>query len=179
MANCANLPYHIIKMTPTIILLNITCVSFFLLAFIAFFNPLKVNIIANKWLGVFLFAAASAVLDIIINEAKAVDSYRQLIAFNELSRFAMMPALYLSVLHYTSADKVLRKREYLHFLPFLIFFLCTASFVFKPNSLIFNPAVFPSAFKMAMLVIVKLSIPVQLVVYWSLSYYRLARHQSF
>jgi AraC-like DNA-binding protein len=165
-------------MTANIILLNITCVSFFLLAFIAFFNPLKVNVIANKWFGIFLFSAGSAVLDIIIYEAKAIDSYRQLIAFNELSRFAMMPALYLSVLHYTSVDKVLRKTEYLHFLPFLIFFVCTASFVFKAGGLIFNPDVFPAFFKMALEIFIKLAIPAQLVVYWLLSYYKLRRHQK-
>jgi AraC-like DNA-binding protein len=165
-------------MTANIILLNITCVSFFLLAFIAFFNPLKVNVIANKWFGIFLFSAGSAVLDIIIYETKTMDSYRQLIAFNELSRFAMMPALYLSVLHYTSAGKVLRKKEYLHFLPFLIFFVCTASFVFKPNSFIFNPDVFPAVFKMTLEVFIKAAIPTQLVVYWLLSYYKLSGHQK-
>jgi AraC-like DNA-binding protein len=164
-------------MTANIILLNITCVSFFLLAFIAFFNPLKVNVIANKWFGIFLFSTGSAILDIIINETNTRSSYERLIAFNELSRFAMMPALYLSVLHYTSADKALKRREYLHFLPFFIFFICTASFVVKPHSLIFNPDIFPAVFKIALEVFIKLAIPVQLVVYWMLSYYKLNKHQ--
>jgi len=161
-----------------VILLNITCVSFYLLAFITFFNPLKVNLIANKWLSVFLFSVGSAFLDTIIHETRSMDSYAQVVAFNELSRFAMMPALYLSVLHYTSPDKVLRKREYLHFIPFLIFFICTASFVVKPNQLLFNPDIFPVVFKTGLQIFIKLAIPVQLVGYWLLSYYKLARHQK-
>ncbi|MES2426255.1 MAG: AraC family transcriptional regulator [Bacteroidota bacterium] len=165
-------------MTPNIILLNITCVSFFLLAFIAFFNPLKVNIIANKWLGVFLFAVGSAILDVIISGTNARSDYARVIAFNELSRFAMMPALYLAVLHYTSPDKVLRKTEYLHFLPFFIFFILTASFVIKPGWSVFNAETVPAILKIVVQIFIRLSIPTQLVVYWLLSYYALIRHHK-
>lgn len=164
-------------MTIDIILLNVTCVSFFLLAFIAFFNPLKVNVIANRWFALFMFAAGSAVLDVIVNKVGVMHQYRQLVAFNELSRFAMMPALYLSVLHYTSPEKVFRKREYLHLLPFFIFFICAVSFVIAPRQLLFNPDAIPTAFKMAIEFIVKLFIPAQLIVYWFLSYRKLIRHQ--
>jgi len=160
------------------IILTITCVNFFMLAFIAFVNPLKVNVIANRWFGLFLFSVGSAVLNTVIHEFKADSYYRQLMAFNELSRFAVAPALYLSVLHYTSPDKVFRKKEYLHFIPFLIFFICTASFVFKPYVTFFNANQFPSLFKIAIQVFIVLSVQVQIVVYWALSYYRLVRHQK-
>ena len=165
-------------MAQGIILLNITCVSFFLLAFIAFFNPLRVNVIANRWFALFMFAAGSAVLDVIIDKVGVSNQYRQLVAFNELSRFAMMPALYLSVLHYTSPDKVFKKREYLHLLPFFIFFICAASFVVGQRELLFNPEAIPAVIKMGFEIIIKLSIPVQLVVYWLLAYRKLINHQQ-
>ncbi len=163
-------------MTLDIILLNITCVSFFLLAFIAFVNPLKVNLIANRWFGVFLFSAGSAVLDVIIDKTGVRNDYWRLVSFNELSRFAMMPALYLSVLHYTSPDKTFRKREYLHLLPFVVFFICASSFVFAQRQLLFNPEAIPSIVKIVVELFMKLAIPVQLVVYWILAYRALIKH---
>jgi len=165
-------------MNQQLVILTVTCVNFFMLAFIAFFNPLKVNIIANRWFGLFLFSAGSAMLDAIIHAAKAEEQYRQLIAFNGLSRYAMAPALYLSVLHYTSPDKVFKKSEYLHFIPFLIFFICTASFVFKPYVTFFNADQFPILFKKLLQIFIVLSIQVQIVVYWLLSYYQLTKHQK-
>jgi AraC-like DNA-binding protein len=160
------------------IISNITCVNFFLLAFIAFFNPLKINIIANRWFGVLLFSVGSAILNTIIYEAKAEGNYRQLIAFNELSRFVIAPALYLSVLHYTSPDKVFRKKECLHFIPFALFFLCTIPHVVEPNATVFNPHIFPGILKTSLQIFIVLSIPVQMTVYWILSYYCLAGHQK-
>src|SRR5258705_10078935 len=41
----------------------------------------------------------------------------------EFTRFAMAPALYLSVLYFTSPDKKFRALELLHFVPFLLFAL--------------------------------------------------------
>jgi AraC-like DNA-binding protein len=165
-------------MNQQLLILTITCVNFFMLAFIALINPLKVNSIANRWFGVFLFSVGSAMLNAVIHEAKAEEHYRQLMAFNELSRFAIAPALYLSVLHYTSPYKVFRKSEYLHFIPFLVFFICTASFVFKPYATFLNPDKFPAVFKVILQYFIVLSVQVQIVVYWVLSYYRLTRHQK-
>src|SRR5258708_3304805 len=110
-------------MTPDILLLNVTCVNFFMLAFIAFLNPLRVNIVANRWLGVFLLSVGCMLINVIIDTLKVNGQYPRLVAFNELSRLALAPALYLSVLHYTSANKVFKKKEYLHFIPFSIFFI--------------------------------------------------------
>src|ERR1700754_709693 len=74
---------------------SFTCAGFFLLAFIAFFNPVKVNLTANKWFGIFLFSLGCMVLNAIIYQFGSPEKYSGLIAFNELSRFLMAPALYL------------------------------------------------------------------------------------
>jgi AraC-like DNA-binding protein len=117
-------------------------------------------------------------LNVIIYVIKADDKYTQLIAFNELSRLALAPALYLSTLHYTSPDKAFKRKEYLHFIPFAIFFICTVSFVIKPHASIFNPDSFPEIFKTLLQVFIFLSVKIQLPVYWALSYYKLTRHQK-
>ncbi|PJJ80367.1 helix-turn-helix domain-containing protein [Mucilaginibacter auburnensis] len=161
-----------------LIILNAACVSLFMLAFIAFINPLKVNVIANKWFGVFLFSAGSAVLDVLINQTGHSDNYRQLIIFNELSRYAIAPALYLSVLHYTAVSKQVRPREYLHFIPVLIFAVFTGLLVFAPGMPNLGNSAFASGLKIVLPILVKLSIPIQLVVYWLLSYRMLRRHLS-
>src|ERR1700743_2230833 len=101
---------------------SFTCAGFFLLAFVAFFNPIKVNLTANKWFGIFLFSLGCMVLNAIIYQFTNTGNHSGLIAFDELSRFIMAPALYLSVLHFTSPDKTFKKSDYLHFIPFIAFF---------------------------------------------------------
>src|SRR5215217_752047 len=159
-----------------LILLNVTCVSLFVLAFIAFVNPLQVNLTANRWFGVFLFSAGSAMLDALINQSGQADNYRELIIFNELSRYAIAPALYLSVLHYTAVNKQLKWREYMHFLPFLAFLTFTLILVFEPGFTLFGNSAFSSMFKLILPVVIRLSIPLQLIVYWFVSYRMLQRH---
>jgi len=149
-----------------------------MLAFIAFFNPLRVNMIANKWLGIFLFSVSCMLLNVIIDLTKTRDQYAQLVAFNELSRLALAPALYLSVLHYTSANNAFQRREYLHFIPFAIFFICTMSYVIKPNTSIFSAISIPEIVKTILQIFIVLSVKIQLPIYWALSWYRLVRHQK-
>ena len=165
-------------MTTDILLYNITCVSFFMLAFIAFFNPLKINIVANKWFGLFLFSVGCMLLNFIIYTLKAQAGYARLIAFGELSRFAMAPALYLSVLHYTSPNKTFRNKQYLHFIPFVIFFIYIGPSVFFPQFKFNGIAVLPAPVNKLIPALLPLSIKVQLVIYWLLAYRKLNQHQK-
>jgi len=160
-----------------LILFEITCVSFFLLAFIAFFNPLKVNAVANKWFSLFLFSVGCALLNGIIYEDHAEEKYSQLVAFNELSRFAMAPALYLSILHFTSPYKIFRKKEFLHFIPFLLFFIFICTAVILPGAAFLYPNK-GTVLSVLLPVLMSLSVKVQVAAYWILSYFKLSRHQK-
>ena len=157
---------------------NITCITFYLLAFICLVNPANVNHIANRWFGVFLFAAGCAVLNKIIYSAHAETNYARLIAFNELSRYVMAPALYLSVTHFTSAEKGLKRTEYLHFIPFLVFFIFVAPAAFFPNPGLNYHVNFLRPFSLILSILVFASVGVQALVYWILSYRKLIRHQK-
>lgn len=165
-------------MATDIILYIITCVSFFLLAFIAVLNPLKINITANIWFGLFLFSVGCMLLNVVIYALKAEADNARMIAFNELSRFAMAPALYLSVLHYTLPNKTFKSKDYLHFIPLLLFFiyLGPAAVGLKVS---FNSAnLLPMEFGKIIGIILSLSIKVQLAVYWLMAYHRLYQHQK-
>jgi AraC-like DNA-binding protein len=159
-------------MAVQLILNNVTCVSFFLLALISFFNPAKLNLTANKWFGLFMFSAGCMMLNAIIYQTGTEARYADLIIFNELSRFIIAPALYLSILHFTSPDKEFKKYEYLHFIPFVLFFIFMALTVFG-YSLFHLPGLLSK--------IVAISISVfaraQLVVYWLLAWIALNKHQ--
>jgi hypothetical protein len=101
----------------------ITCISFFLLAFIALFNPAKVNMVANRWLGLFFTAVAFMLLSAVVVAAGYNKLYPRLIGFNELTRYAMAPALYLAIVQFTTPGSRFNKKDYLHFIPFAIFLL--------------------------------------------------------
>jgi AraC-like DNA-binding protein len=160
-------------MTIQLILNNVTCVSFFLLALISFFNPAKMNITANKWFGLFMFSAGCMMLNAIIYQAGAEARYADLIIFNELSRFIIAPALYLSILHFTSPDKEFKKNEYLHFIPFVLFFVFMAITV-SGYSLFHLPGLLSKIVALSVFVFAK----AQLVVYWLLAWNALNRHQK-
>ena len=155
---------------------SFTCAAFFLVAFIAFFNPARVNIAANRWFGVFLFSIGCMLLNAIIYQFGDAAKYSALIAINELSRFAMAPSLYLSVFYFTSPDKAFHKTDYLHFIPFALFFFFTVPGLFGLSSHGHHNEQDVIGHILAQLVF--LSVKIQLIVYWVLSYYKLNRHQK-
>jgi len=92
----------------------------------------------------------------------------------ELSRFAIAPALYLSVLNFTSPGRTFKKVEYFHFLPFLLFALYSVTALFSSPHV---PPVLPPALGKVLGMVMFLSVKIQMVVYWLLSHGRLVRHQ--
>lgn len=164
-------------MIPQFLPFNITCISFFLLGFISFLNPSKVNIIANRWFGVFLFSVGCMLLDRVIYDSHSSKQFIRLIAFNELWRFAIAPALYLSVLHFTSPGRVFKKVELLHFIPFVIFFIYMSPVVVFEH-FTFQGVSLPPVVKSVMPVFVFFSVKIQVVLYWILAYYQLNQHQK-
>ncbi|MDP9047036.1 MAG: helix-turn-helix domain-containing protein [Bacteroidota bacterium] len=160
-------------------LLNtITCISFYQLALVAFFNPGKFNQAANKWFALCFFAAGCMMLNWVLYEQNADATYARLIAFNELSRFALAPALYLAVVQLVSPDKGFKAKHYLHFIPFALFFIYLSPFVITNTNnfwTIFGFLPEPSHW---LPVLIALTLKLQLLIYLALSIYRLRRHQK-
>jgi AraC-like DNA-binding protein len=89
----------------------------------------------------------------------------------------MAPALYLSILHFTSPDKTFRTKEWLHFTPFFLFLSYAVPVALTPGPAMFKGLQMP-AFVMSVLpVLMFLSIKIQVLVYWILAYRKLGRHQ--
>jgi AraC-like DNA-binding protein len=120
----------------------------------------------------FLFFATACAL---VGSVVTVDMTTRLL---ELTRFAMAPALYLSVLYFTSPDRKFKALELLHFIPLLLFSVFALSNLvpqsFKNNLEQFvqhTTHVYPGF-------IVFGSIVVQVITYWILSWVRLVQHRN-
>ena len=145
--------------------------SLFLLAFISASNPRKVNLAANRWMSFLFFATACALASSVVTD----DTTTRLLEF---TRFAMAPALYLSVLYFTSPDKKFKALELLHFIPLLLFS------VFALSNLV--PQSFKNNLEQFVLrtthvnpgFLVFGSIVVQVITYWILSWVRLVQHRN-
>ena len=156
-----------------LILYTLAAGSVFLLAFLSVANPKGTNDAANKWLGIFLFSFGCALLERALFSNPPNIPPAAFTVLMELSRFAIAPALYLSVLNFTSPGRTFKKVEYLHFLPFLLFALYSLITLFSPRVSPLLPPALGRVLGMAMF----LSVKIQIVVYWMLSHSRLVRHQ--
>ena len=157
-----------------LVLFTLAAGSVFLLAFLSVANPKGSNDAANKWLSVFLFSFGCALLDRALYSFPPFMPPSAFTVLTELSRFAIAPALYMSVLNFTSPGRTFKKGEYFHFLPFLFFALYSISTLFSSPRL---PPLLPPALGKAMGAAMFLSVKIQMVVYWLLSQSRLVRHQ--
>ena len=154
------------------ILTSITCGSLFLLSFVTFIPPRKANQWANRWLSFFLFAAACALASPVIYDDTVITRLM------ELSRFAMAPALYLSVLNFTSPAKKFRRIELFHFIPFLLFGVFAQKFIIPAS---FKDSLAQWVERMVHIhpgFLVFISVKVQVMVYWILSWIRLRQHEK-
>jgi AraC-like DNA-binding protein len=166
-------------MTAELILHIITCNCFFLMAFVAWFNPGKVNVAANRWLGLFFASVGCMVCNVILYDAGLDRAYPRIIGFNELSRFALAPALYLSIVQFTTPGSRFKWADYLHFIPFAIFFLYMVPALYFPDyQLIGGGFSLPSKVNFVVGFLVRWSVNVQLLVYWVLAFNTLRRHQK-
>jgi AraC-like DNA-binding protein len=161
------------------ILICITCISFFQLALIAYFNPGKVNSVANKWFCLFSFSAGCMMLNVFIYQTGKEVRYKELTAFNELSRFLIAPALFLSVKHFTSPDKSLKAPDYLHFIPFLLFLIYMSPYLLIPEyNLNSGTSYLPGFVKTWWPFLLPAFLKLQLLAYWIGALYHLGRHQK-
>ncbi|MBD1366268.1 helix-turn-helix domain-containing protein [Mucilaginibacter sp. ZT4R22] len=166
-------------MSAQLILHIITCNCFFLMAFVAWFNPGKVNVVANRWLGLFFASVGSMVCNVVLYDAGLDKAYPRIIGFNELSRFALAPALYLSIVQFTTPGSKFKASDYLHFIPFTIFFIYMVPVLYFPDyQLIGGHFSLPPKLNFAIGFLVRWSINVQLLAYWVLAFNTLLKHQK-
>jgi AraC-like DNA-binding protein len=154
-----------------LILYTLTCGSAFLLAFLLMGNSLQVNKLANRWLAVVLLCFGCALLDRILPGTWLDSHYPAVLGVVELTRLAMSPALYLSVMMFTQPDYRFRARDLSHFLPWALFILYALPLLGRWAWL---P---PVPLSQVVRALVFYSTKIQAVVYWGLAYWQLVRHQ--
>lgn len=150
-------------LTNALIIFNVS--SLVLLAFLKLSNPLRVNVAANRWFGVFLLFWASFWIDELSGitgfyvQAPAVQLIIRILQYFTAILF------YLSVMQFTRPVYVLRPRMLLHLVMPLVYAVLLAWYLFSaPASLALN----------IILIVLMLS---QTMFYWLLSFYRIRRHR--
>lgn len=142
----------------------LTCGAMFALALAHLSNTPRANPAANAWLGGFFFCAATAVLAFIAQHTGLDIRYPLLVPLSESIRLLMAPALYLSVLYFTSVRRPWTWRDYLHFLPAVLFL----------PLLFFGGPGLPHSVG----VFVGISVKLQLLIYWILAFLLLRKHSN-
>ncbi len=151
------------------VLIGMAAGGAFLLGFLLFFNPQKNNVVANRWLGIFAFTLALAILEIFLNNLGFQSPvFLELIG---LSRFLSAPTLYLTILYFTSPSRIFRSKDLFHFMPFVLFALFRVPFMITGQ----NPQ-FSEQFSMIIFPILINALPVQSLLYWLLSFRKLQQH---
>jgi hypothetical protein len=156
-------------------LLNtIICVSFFLFAFIAIVNPNKVNVMANRWLGVFFLNVGLKIAAAVATGYKAEPQFDWLIRFVDLSHCATPALFYLSVVQFSTPGKF-NKKYYLSFIPGAVVFLLIMPFDVMPG---FKGYPFPKPVLNIIVYIIFFTANLQMWVLWALAWYKLHQHQK-
>ncbi len=115
-------------------------------------------------MGVFYLFAGFAMLGFIAGQTNVGSQWPLLVPVMESTRFAMAPALYFAIMHYTSVRYHFRKNDLVHFIPALLFLpiLFGASKYLPPW----------------MGIVVALGIKLQIILYWISGYLRLRKHRQ-
>lgn len=164
-----------------IVIYMLTSGGLFFLSFLTLATPRNVNVTANRWLGLFLFAFGCAVLDRVLFDGGWYEHYPDLKGLMEATRFAMAPALYFSVCYFTSPDRKFQRAEYLHFVPFLLFFCFVVLVITRLNESVFFDWYrdLPATARKVVAITVFSSVKIQMIVYWILSYRKLIQHRRW
>jgi AraC-like DNA-binding protein len=157
------------------LLYSLACGGLLLLAFLLSTNALRVNRLANRWLGIFLVCVGCVLLGRVLLGTPVVTHYPNLPGWLELTRLAMAPAFYLSVVQFTAPNRSWQWRDGLHFLPWLLFLLAMLPMLlgWQPTGV----ALLPGGVAAVGRVLVFATPKVQAIGYWLAAYLALRRHQ--
>ena len=151
--------------------MGITSGAAFLLGFLLIAHPRKVNIVANRFLGLFIITVGFAMLEIPLFYKNFHLSYPNLFEMIGLSRFLSAPFLYISILYFTSICKKIKPKNLWHFLPFILFFIFRIPFFVTGKNIEFDEEERKIVF-----FILRTALPLQVLIYWILSFATLQKH---
>ncbi|TRX20783.1 helix-turn-helix domain-containing protein [Flavobacterium franklandianum] len=153
------------------ILTSLTAGSGFFLSFLLYNHPLNINKNANRWLSIFIFFLSLSILEISLvyeNFNVHFPYYFELIG---ISRYLVAPLLYISIFCFTSLEQRFNRLHLYSFLPFLIILIFRIPYFLTGKNLEFEPIIEKIVF-----LILQLLLPIQAILYWTLSFLRLRLH---
>ncbi|MNQ52726.1 DNA-binding transcriptional regulator MelR [compost metagenome] len=153
------------------IIMGITSGAAFLLGFLLIAHPRKVNIVANRFLGLFIITVGFAMLEVPLFYKNLHLSHPNLFEMIGLSRFLSAPFLYVSILYFTSICKEFKPKNLWHFLPFILFFIFRIPFFVTGKNIEFDKEERKIVF-----FILRTALPLQILIYWILSFATLQKH---
>ncbi len=147
-----------------------------LLAFLCLVGFGSKNQVAVRWFGLFSVSVSFALIGSFVWNGGSAPANPSLVAVLELTRFAMAPALYLSIWHFTRPLPMKKIQVWPHFVPALVFFLCNLPYLIyglaPPGTVILPDGLFQG-----MGWVLRYGLKLQFGVYWVLSFGLLRRHQ--
>eukprot|EP01132_Coremiostelium_polycephalum_P019929 gene19929-23695_t len=146
----------------------------FLLSFLLFFHPLKENLYANRWLALFLFMMGTAFIGVYFSKTTAGNHHPYVFQCINSLQFIMAPSLYLSTLYFADPVKVFKRKDILHFIPFLLYVFIQAPLVARGSDFM-NQRLFDIGNTS---ILIRDLLPLQLLIYILLSYRTLVNHQQ-
>lgn len=103
--------------------------SAILLGFLVVTTRRETNVLANRWLALFLVLLGIFMLDDSLVIFNVYPDYPWLIGFPGLTVAALAPSLFVSVSQFVSPQPAFRRRQLWHFLPFLVLLLLNTPFL--------------------------------------------------
>ncbi|QJD80384.1 helix-turn-helix domain-containing protein [Spirosoma rhododendri] len=148
----------------------------FLLAFLCLVGFDAKNQLAVRWFGLFLVSVGFALIGSYVWNGGYAAANPYLIVISELPRFAMAPALYLSIWQFTRPLPMKRTQVWPHFIPALLFFLFSLPHLVSGSAPPVTPLL-PDGLFRGLGQVLRYSLKLQFIVYWVLSFRLLHRHQ--
>jgi AraC-like DNA-binding protein len=142
---------------------------FFLLSFVVYINPQHNSKSAKTWFSSFLICVGLALI-----EQELYEKYPNFVTLSECSRFLIAPCLYFSIVYFTHPKYNFSKYDLLHFIPFSIFTFFAFSFLIHNK----YPITLPPQLIKYLGAAVFLTLRLQIIVYWTMSFVLLRRHRK-
>ena len=164
---------------PDLLLNALTAGSAVAIAFLCLASRRPPNQRAIRWFGLFALCVGFALLGHCAWLGGYTQAYPYLVPVCELTRFALAPALYLSIWHFTHPQPMPAAHCRWHFVPALLFLgILLPSFVSdRLDAWAAHLVSFPPAIDRVLGQLVSYGLKFQLVAYWLLCWQLVNRHQ--
>ncbi|MGY4384030.1 AraC-like DNA-binding protein/cytochrome b561 [Pedobacter sp. UYP24] len=147
-----------------------------IVALLIFANFNKVNIKANRWLGVFVLLIFFIQLGVLYDKTHTIGENPPVIDVINLANYIIAPVFYFSIVYYVEPSRRWRRRDNLHFLFGGVILLLTIITFFMPA----NPVITPNEKELEAkaIMIFNAIFSLQVLTYCFVSYYRITKYQK-